>query len=152
MVASSTNLYPLAEVKNGFRLFTPLVFTAALFLLYFLLGLSGNRTLQMVLAGLDGFLFFMTGLLGFIILFMMTGTDHTMTKTNYNIIWALPTHLLFSFFVKSERRFVKIYFLLVSVSLVLLLLCWFFLPQQMNHALIPVVLLLLYRSVNIYNR
>jgi hypothetical protein len=150
MVSSSANLYRLPDKKSEIHFFTPLVFTTALFLVFILLGISRNKGLQMVLTGLDGVLFFATGLLGFVIIFMMTGTDHTMTKNNYNILWALPTHLIFSFFVKSEKKIPKIYFLLVSILLVLLLLSWFFLPQQMNNALIPFVLLLLYRSVKIY--
>ncbi len=151
LVNSNSNLYSLPAEKSDFGWFTPIVFTSLLLLIFILLSSSRSRVTQMFLNGLDGFLFFMIGLLGFILIFMATGTDHSMTKDNYNMCWAWPTHLIISFFVSSQRKFVKVYFLIYSVFLVLLLLSWFFLPQQLNNALIPLVLLLLFRSFKRYH-
>ena len=53
---------------------------------------------------------------------------------------------------QSKGKFVKKYFLAVSVCMVPLLLSWFFLPQQMSNALIPFVVLLLYRSFSRYQQ
>ncbi|MEO8771835.1 MAG: DUF4105 domain-containing protein [Ferruginibacter sp.] len=150
IVRSSSNLYDLPQSTDNLSWFTPVVFFSLLMFLFIALGFSKNKRVQMILSGLDGFLFFMTGLLGILLIFMMTATDHSMTKNNYNILWAWPTHLIISFFINSKRKIVKKYFLIVSVCLVLLLLSWFFLPQQMSPALIPFLLLLLYRSVNKY--
>lgn len=150
IVSTSTNLYNLPQPINNFSWFTPVVFFVLLLLLFIALGLSKNKRVQMILSGLDGFLFFMTGLLGVLLIFMMTATDHSMTRNNYNILWAWPTHIVISFFINSKRKIVQKYFLVSSVCLVFLLLSWFFLPQQMSPALIPFVLLLLYRSVNKY--
>ncbi|MEO6669986.1 MAG: DUF4105 domain-containing protein [Ferruginibacter sp.] len=150
IVKSSSNLYDLPQSIDRFSWFTPVVFFSLLLFLFIALSLSKNKRMHLILSGLDGFLFFMTGLLGILLVFMMTATDHSMTKNNYNILWAWPTHLIFSFFINSKRKIVKTYFLVVSVCLVLLLLCWFFLPQQMSPVLIPFLLLLLYRSINKY--
>ena len=150
VVKSASPLYDLATSPDHPGWFTPALFFSCLLLIFVVMGLSKERAAQMMLARMDGFLFFMTGLLGVLLIFMMTATDHSMTKNNYNILWALPTHLLISFFMNRHKKIIKNYFLIVSASLVLLLLCWFFLPQQMNVALIPFVLLLLYRSAMQY--
>ena len=146
IVKSASGLYNVPAPGDNFSWFTPMVFFSLLLFLFVTLSASKNRSVQMILNGLDGFLFFMTGLLGIILIFMMTATDHSMTKNNYNILWAWPTHLIISFFTNSRASIVKKYFLVVAVCLGILLLSWFFLPQQMNNALIPFVLLLLYRS------
>jgi uncharacterized membrane-anchored protein len=51
-----------------------------------------------------------------------------------------------AFFVHSNKAWVKKYFSIVFWLTVVLALAWFFLPQQMNNALIPIVLLIIYRS------
>ena len=146
LVLASKNLYELSPKNEDAGWFTPMFFFCSLLLLFVLLSLSKNKNVQMLLKGLDGVLFFLTGLLGFILIFMWTSTDHSMTKDNYNLLWAWPTHLVISFFINNNKGFVKKYFLATAVGLALVLLAWAFLPQQMNNALIPFVLLLLYRS------
>ena len=149
IVQSSENLYPFQKQDNS-SWFTPMFFFVSLFLLYVFFSLSVNKNLLNILTGMDTALFFITGLLGILLIFMWVATDHTMTKNNYNLLWALPTHTGIAFFIHSTKTFVKKYFLITSVLLVLLLLSWFFLPQQMNNALIPFVMLLLFRSVSAY--
>ena len=150
MSLSSENLYQLTNNTDKKSWFTPLLFFSLLLGLFISLSLSKNKYAQSVLNGLDGLLFFTTGLLGIILLFMWFFTDHSMTKNNYNLFWALPTHIIFSFLINKNKPFVKKYFLATAISLVILLLLWPFLPQQMNNSLIPVVLLLLYRSAMKY--
>ncbi|MEO7524454.1 MAG: DUF4105 domain-containing protein [Ferruginibacter sp.] len=152
IITSSKKLYNLQQPSGNFSWFTPIVFFVSLLFLFIALDLSKNKQMQMILAGLDGFLFFLIGLLGILLIFMMTATDHSMTKNNYNILWAWPTHIIVSFFINSKKKFIKKYFLVSSVCLVLILLSWFFLPQQMSPALIPLVLLLMYRSLSRYLR
>ena len=146
LVSSSKNLYDIPGNSDKGSWFTPMLFFSLLLLFFILLSLSKNKFLQAILKGLDGSLFFLTGLLGIILILMWTATDHSMTKNNYNILWAWPTHIIMSFFINSNKSFVKRYFLVTSIGLVILLLTWFFLPQQLNNALLPFVLLLLYRS------
>jgi len=150
IVLSSTNLYPIDNPNNKGSWFTPMVFFTSLLFVFLLLSISKNKNVQWILAGLDGLLFFLTGSLGILLIFMMTATDHSMTKNNFNILWAWPTHLIISFFINSNKKWVRIYFIITVISLLLLLMAWFFLPQQMNHALIPFVLLLIYRSAMKY--
>jgi hypothetical protein len=146
LVLSKTDLYSIDSNRNATSLLTPMTCSCLLLCCFVLLSLFKNKKIQMTLSGLDGFTFFVTGLLGILLIFMMTATDHSMTKNNYNILWAWPTDVIAAFFINSRKKWVKIYFGIHAAALAALLCAWFFLPQQMNNALIPFVLLLLYRS------
>jgi hypothetical protein len=146
IVASKTDLYPITTDKEQLQWFTPLTFFTALLIVYVLLSFAKSPTIRDILKGLDGLLFFFSGLMGILFLFMWFGTDHSMTKNNYNLIWAWPTHIFASFFINSKRSWAKKYFRLCFYGMALVLICWFMLPQQMNNALLPLILLLLYRA------
>jgi hypothetical protein len=145
-----SNLYELSTETNKRSFFTPFIFFTLLLVLYGMICITGNKRFSTLISSLDGLLFFSTGLLGIILIFMWIGTDHSMTKNNYNLLWALPSHFIFSFFINSRKNWIKKYFLFTAISLVLVMIAWLFLPQQMNNALIPFVLLLMYRSVSQY--
>lgn len=146
VVEVTKELYTFKPVKVTDPVFTPLVIFLFTLLVYMALQFSYNKKMIEFLVRLDGLLFFTVGLLGFILLFMWFGTIHIMTKNNYNLLWALPTHAFIAFFVRSNKKWVRNYFLYTGVLMVLILACWFFLPQQMNLALLPVVVLLMSRS------
>jgi hypothetical protein len=146
VVNSTAPLYPVNDTDQNSSWFTPMFFFCTLLFIFLIAGLSKKSSVRLILKGLDGTLFFLTGLLGVLIIFMMTGTDHSMTKENYNILWAWPTHAIAAFFINSRKKWARLYFMLTAVFLILLLISWFFLPQQMNNALIPLVLILIYRS------
>lgn len=146
MVISSQNLYSITEDKNKNSFFTPLVVFSILLIVIVLLGFVKNKFVQASLQGFDGLFFFSAGLLGIILIFMWTATDHQMCKNNFNLLWAWPTHSIIAFFVSSKKAWVKKYFKFTAVALIIVLISWFILPQQMNNSLIPLVLLLIYRS------
>lgn len=146
VVQSHKSLYSFNEEQNKRSLFSPLVVFSILLIVIALLSLSKNTLAQKFLHGFDGILFFSTGLLGIVLLFMWFATDHSMTKSNFNLLWAWPTHIVIAFFINSERSWVKKYFAFTSVAMVMVLLAWFFLKQHLNVALIPFVLLLIHRS------
>ena len=72
--------------------------------------------------------------------------DHEASAYNLNILWAIPTHIIAVFAFIRQPRWLKYYFLLTAISQLLLLGGWFFLPQQMNPALLPMVLALMIRA------
>jgi len=146
LVLSETNLYPITVEDNKSSFFTPFVVFSLLFLIIALIGFWKHPFARAFLVGFDGMFFFLTGLLGIILIFMWTATDHAMCKNNFNLLWALPTNAVMAFFLASKKNWVKKYFRFTAIIWALLLLAWFFLPQQMNNGLIPVVLLLIWRS------
>lgn len=98
----------------------------------------------------DSFLLYITGIVGLLMVFMWFFTDHTACADNYNLLWAVPFNLIAAFLNRSKHRWLKTYFLILSIITALTLLTWFWLPQQLNIALIPVLLLLLYRYIIFY--
>jgi len=146
-VLSSENLYPVVNADNKKSFFTPFVVFTLLFAFIVLLGFVKNKWAQAFLQGFDGLFFFVTGVLGIVLIFMWTGTDHQMCKNNFNLLWAWPTHTVAAFFVNSKKTWVKKYFKFTAIALMAVLISWYFLPQQMNNGLIPIVLLLIYRSI-----
>jgi hypothetical protein len=111
-----------------------------------------NKTAQIITRVFDIILFLITGLLGCFLLFMWFGTDHKACTANYNLLWALPTHLLVVFALRKKPRWLQKYLNVCIVVHILTLLLWFWLPQQFNIALIPVVVLLLQRSWKLRKR
>ncbi|MEO6547549.1 MAG: DUF4105 domain-containing protein [Ferruginibacter sp.] len=145
-VLSTGSLYPFQPEASNASFLTPMFVFSLLLVMIVLLSFSVNKKAKMFLQGFDGFFFFVTGALGIMLVFMWTSTDHSMTKDNYNLLWAWPFNAITAFFVNSKARWVKIYFGVSALALLLVLLSWFFLPQQLNIALIPWVMLLAFRS------
>ncbi|MEO5890653.1 MAG: DUF4105 domain-containing protein [Ferruginibacter sp.] len=146
LVLSTTNLYPVNSEKDNGSIFTPMVVFSLLLIVIVSLSFSTNQYAINFLQGFDGLLFFFTGAMGVLLIFMWVGTDHSMTKNNYNLLWAWPINIIIAFFVNSKKRWPAIYFGFSTIALVFVLLSWFFLPQQMNNALLPILLLLIFRS------
>ena len=152
IIASKTNLYEIGGQKNEDNLFTPMLCFSLLFLMIFLISLSKSKFSTIFLIGFDHVFFFIIGLLGILLILMWVATDHTMTKNNFNLIWALPTHTLASFFITSNKNYAKRYFLFTMILMIALLISWLFLPQEMNNSLLPIVLLIFYRSYARHNK
>ena len=146
MVSSSKNLYLLGETNNKPSLFTPLVLFSSVLFLFILLSFFKNKAVKNILRVMDAFLFFTVGLLGIILVFMWVGTDHIMTKNNYNLLWAWPIHIVYSFYINKNTKRVKAYSMLITVFFALFLCCWFFVAQKMNNALLPLVVLMMWRA------
>jgi hypothetical protein len=123
----------------------PFIYLGILFLIIAIA--SFIPAFQKPLQVFDTILFTITGLLGVLLLFMWWGTDHVVCSNNLNLLWALPTHLLLVLYLHSKKQWVNYYWLAVVIINGFLLMLWNWLPQQLNTALIPVVALLLLRSL-----
>jgi hypothetical protein len=150
LVISTKNLYQITEQTEESSLFTPLFIFSLLFSCILLLSFSSNHWIKIFLQGFDGVFFFLIGMLGLLLIFMWWGTDHSMTKNNYNLLWAWPTNIIAAFLMPSQKKWVQKYFGIQAVALMLLLISWFFLPQQLNTSLIPIVLLMIFRTAKKY--
>lgn len=126
--------------------FTPFVVFSLLLVIIAGLSFVTTKWAIITVKVFDFLFFFFLGLTGILLLFMWFGTDHNVTQNNYNLLWALPTNVVVVFFVHSKKNWVRKYFRIVFLISIALLLTWFFLPQQMNNALVPVVLLIIFRS------
>jgi len=146
LVSPSKELYQMNGPEKSGNWFTPVFLTVFLLLIYVGLSFSNQKKIGLFLTGLDGLLFFVVGLIGCILIFMWFYTDHSMTKDNYNLLWAWPTHLIAAFFISNKGKIMRLYWWICCILMSLVFISWFFLPQSMNHALLPVVLLIVFRS------
>lgn len=100
----------------------------------------------------DTILFFIAGIIGCIIFFLMYFSIHPCTNPNWNLVWLNPLQLIFSFlfFIKSLTKFTYYYHFINFVLLSLLFLVWFLIPQHLELAFLPFIITLWMRSgVNI---
>ncbi len=137
------NYFDAYKTKTGI---TPFIVFGILFLLIAALSIFLFKRWNLFLKIFDFFFFVIVGLIGVLILFMWFGTEHAMCKNNFNLLWALPTHLPVAFMLFSKKQWVNSYFRFIFFYTIALLLAWFFLPQQFNTALLPVVGIILIRS------
>ena len=96
---------------------------------------------------LDALLFFTTGSIGILILFLWFATDHTATAYNYNFLWAFGFNLLMLPTVlkpKPKKRFVG-YLKFLILLLTLMLLHSLTGVQAFNYTIIPLWIALLIR-------
>ncbi|MBI4649574.1 MAG: DUF4105 domain-containing protein [Bacteroidia bacterium] len=96
----------------------------------------------------DFILYFATGLLGIILIFLWFFTKHGVTENNLNILWAVPLHFIvaFLFIPRSKSRFVFIYIFITGIIALLSLLSAPVLPQTFHPAVIPILLTIIVRS------
>lgn len=80
------------------------------------------------------------GLVGVLMLFMWFGTEHYWTGANWNLLWASPLYLIPVFMRGSRTREWFIYVLTGISVLTMALQC--FIPQHLNWADMPIVVLL----------
>jgi predicted MPP superfamily phosphohydrolase len=86
------------------------------------------------------------GLAGLVIALLWFATEHTATKTNLNLFWALPTHLLF-FWRRNKSEFVENYFTGTAILAALMLIFWAWIPQALPVAAIPLVVLVVVKGI-----
>jgi hypothetical protein len=96
----------------------------------------------------DVFVFSVAGWLGLLLFILWVATDHKAAANNFNILWAFPLHAVAAPMLLRVKYsgFVKKYFTVTGIVLLLTLLLWAFLPQQLNVFLIPVVIALAVRA------
>ena len=98
---------------------------------------------------IDAPLLFLLGILGNLILFMWFATAHE-SQGNYNILWAMPTHLIACIWLIIRRKrdiFMRYYYIASSVVLVLVILGWRWFPQSLPTLILPLLIGVLIRFV-----
>lgn len=98
---------------------------------------------------LDTGFFMSIGGLGLLLLMMWFSTEHVLCADNYNLLWAWPIHLPAAFFIYKKKSWMQTYFRVGAIYYMGLLLTWPFIPQGMNLALLPVVILIAVRCAHL---
>jgi hypothetical protein len=143
LVAKKRTLIPaVSQADEGFVI-TPMMVTVALLILGVIVTISKSRRAKNIF---DAIYFLVLGIMGCFMLFMWFGTDHELCGNNYNLLWALPTHIIMAFFIRRNSSFVKKYFLASAAICVLLLVTTPFFPQDFHGAFFPLIMLSALRS------
>lgn len=143
----TVSILPGAVQEEG-TLNMPFVLMAVIAVLT-ILGLSVPR-LRVLGKVMSSILLFVSGLLGWYFVFMWLGTDHQSCKNNFNVLWALPTNLIFVFRrPKGAGKYAVIAMILIGVGLLLHILKIQELPLL---ELGPVLLSLVFIFGTIYKR
>jgi hypothetical protein len=92
--------------------------------------------------------FSVVGWVGVLLLLLWSFTDHQAAAKNFNLLWAFPLHAVAALVLlkKQSPGWLITYFRATWILCAATLLLWFFLPQQLNVFLIPVVFSLMIRS------
>lgn len=112
----------------------------------------------------DFLLFATVGIVGCIISFLWFFADHSATNQNWNILWALPTHLIIAFallFQRKKSKALRIYFIisLIAISTLIVFTIYPLLFNVFGYTpkafpfmyLLPILLLLMFRTIgNVY--
>jgi hypothetical protein len=152
LVLPAQTILEQPSIEKDNSIFHPMaVFSVVLFVIM-ILSFIPNSKMQRILQVFDFLFFFILGLAGLLLLYMWFGTNHTVCRNNFNLVWALPTHVVVAFFLWKRVKWVHYYLLGTIILQSLLLLGWIFLPQELNISLIPIVLLVLLRSWLIIQR
>ncbi len=122
--------FPLPEWKPVF-FENPLLVMCFVALLG-LLSMANPRTEHVF----DTIFWFVLGVAGLIMAFLWFATDHSATKSNFNLMWALPSHLLVFWRLKG-REWLRNYFTVTAIFAALCLIFWKFWPQELPTAAIP---------------
>ena len=130
----------------SFTLMTPVFVFSALFIIIGLLSFSVNKRVQQFLNVFDSIFFLLLGLTGVVIITLWAIRIDTVCRDNFNAGWALPTHLPVAFVVYLKRKWLQQYFRIVFVLTLLFGICWWFIPQQINAAVVPLLGIIAIRS------
>lgn len=96
----------------------------------------------------DCLLFLIAGLAGTVLFFLSFISTHPSIWPNWNIVWLHPFHLaaVILFVLKKLRKVADYYHFINFAVLTLMLVCWYFIPQHLNPAFIPLIVCLWLRS------
>ena len=146
LVLSKQTVVALPAVTIEKSWFTPMLFFVLLSVVVAALTFLGTKWAQRLMTFFDRIFFFMLGLLGLLLITLWVIRVDTVCRDNFNLLWALPTHVYIAFVLNRNKNWVRKYFRITVILSLLTGICWFFLPQQLNPALLPLLLIIITRS------
>lgn len=97
----------------------------------------------------DVTLFGAAGIVGLLLFILWVATDHKAAANNFNLAWAFPLHLVgaIGLLKRTSPKWISVYFTFAAIISVLLIGFWTLLPQALNPFLLPVIFVILMRSL-----
>jgi hypothetical protein len=147
LVKETIITYESVPQEDQSSLITPLIaFTALLLFGIWITWKDYSRKKRY--AWFDFLLFTITGLVGWLLAGLWLFTDHNAAARNMNLLWAIPIFFPLSIWALKQpvKRWIRKIFMVTATLMIILIMIWFFLPQDLHNSLIPFVLLLGLRS------
>ena len=121
--------------------YSPHIVGWAIFVIAALVTFWGYRT-RRAGRGFDALLFLVLGLLGCLMLLFWIGTDHKATYQNLNMLWAMPTHLVFGIMLMVGRWKANVgrYARGVMFWMIGFVAIFWLLPQGFHAGVIPIAM------------
>jgi hypothetical protein len=145
LVASKQKVVRFSIMKPAIDI-PPLFIFTGLFLIIGLLSFIPTRFVKGFLNVFDSLFFLCIGIFGLLTVTLWVIRVDTVCRNNFNVLWALPTHFFVAFVVYLKRKWLQQYFRIVFALTALFTLCWFFIPQQINVGVLPLLGIILLRS------
>ncbi len=146
LASAPQSILSMPATPKGNDLFSPKVVFSMLLFVIIILSFLPNKKTQKFIVVFDTIFFLLLGLIGILLLFMWFGTDHFVCRNNFNLLWALPSHTVAAFFLRKPGGWMHYYLLATIILQAALLIGWIFIPQELNLAILPIILLVLLRS------
>jgi hypothetical protein len=146
LVMGTKTVVAAPPVPPAENLVTPISLFSILLVITGLLSFSSNKWAQRFLNVFDSLFFLCLGIFGLLTVTLWIIRVDTVCRNNFNVLWALPTHFFVAFVVYLKRKWLQQYFRVVFVLTALFTLCWFFIPQQINVGVLPLLGIILLRS------
>jgi len=136
---------------NAFAsIWTPITVFMGILLFAFFMNFSHSKKSTGIQLIFDRVFFSLLGLAGLLIAGLWLGRVDTVCRDNMNILWALPTHIVTVFFIRNNATWVKTYFLITAILASILLLGFPWWNQRMNTSVIPLLMVIIFRSFQIF--
>lgn len=115
--------------------------------LFFIFKTYQNYTTDKRSKWVDFSLYFITGLIGVVVLLLWFTTSHTATYKNFNFLWAFAPNLVIAFFMFKTNlpKWLANYNKLLLVLLAIQAILWILKVQVFNFAIIPIMAMLFIR-------
>lgn len=149
LVKETRTLYEAPASKlSGFSISDPFIIFLLITVLIIYISIRQFRR-KNISALTDYVVFGVTGIMGFVLLWLVMYSEHPAMSPNYNLIWAMPLNLIFAivWLVKKWRPLTRRYYVFMSGWLLLFLAFGFLLPQTFHPVFYLFVLMVLSRSV-----
>ena len=143
LVRSEKTIFESLPEKKSSTYFTPLLVFIGFGLLVLIITYRDFKRKSRS-KWLDFFLFFLTGIIGLLVILLWFATDHTATQQNFNSLWAFVPNVFVGFLLlkKQLRPWIEKYLIVLLVCLSITILLWVLKIQVFSIALIPIIVLL----------
>lgn len=132
------------EKNNSSR--TPLLFFSIGAFLILILSLLPYEIAKKILTVFDTVFFLLLGVLGIVLVILWIIRIDDVCRSNFNLLWAVPTHAPVAFVLLKNKNWVRFYFKLIILLTALTAAAWWLIPQQFNMAIVPLLVVILIRS------